>query len=171
MTYRITTVCLGNICRSPMAEAVLRARINDAGLADQVDVSSAGTDGWHVGEDADPRALATLREAGYDLDHRGRQFLGDWHDPAHPDYGDLVLAMDSRNYATLIGMAFEPVHHRVRMMRSFDPALAGIPDGNSRLDVPDPWYGGIDDFIEVLGMLERASEGLVARLPDLMAQQ
>lgn len=171
MTYRITTVCLGNICRSPMAEAVLRARIDAAGLSDRVSVDSAGTDGWHVGEDADPRALATLRDAGYDLEHSGRQFLGDWHDPAHPAYSDLVLAMDSRNYATLIGLAYGPVHHRVRMMRSFDPALAGIPDGDPRLDVPDPWYGGMDDFVTVLGMLERASDGLVAQLPALIVER
>ena len=171
MTYRITAVCLGNICRSPMAEAVIRARVNDAGLADRVVVNSAGTDGWHIGEDADPRTLVALRDAGYELNHRGRQFVAAWHDPGNPNYGDLVLAMDSRNFATLIEMADEPTHHRVRMMRSFDPELAGIPDGDPRLDVPDPWYGGMQDFVDVLGMLERASTGLVAQLPDLMSRR
>ena len=170
MTYRITTVCLGNICRSPMAEAVLRARIDDVGLSDLVIVDSAGTSRYHVGENADPRALATLRDAGYDLDHCVRQFGAAWHDPDNPQYGNLVLAMDSDNYATVLGLASSPAHDRVRMMRSFDPALVGIPDGDPRLDVPDPWYGDMDDFADVLGMLEAAADGLVAHLPDLMSR-
>lgn len=171
MTFRITAVCLGNICRSPMAEAIIRARVADAGLADRVVVNSAGTDGWHVGEDADPRTLVALRDAGYELNHRGRQFVAAWHDPSNPNFGDLVLAMDSRNFAALLEMATKPTHHRVRMMRSFDPALAGVPDGDPRLDVPDPWYGGMQDFVGVLGMLERAATGLVAQLPDLMSRR
>ncbi|MFM8529550.1 MAG: low molecular weight protein-tyrosine-phosphatase [Ilumatobacteraceae bacterium] len=168
MTFTISTVCLGNICRSPMAEAIIRSRVDDAGLGDRVVVNSAGTDGWHIGEDADPRALATLRAAGYDLHHSGRQFQSTWHDPEHPDYGDLVLAMDAANYAVLLELADGPVEHRVRMMRSFDPALAGIPDGDPRLDVPDPWFGDIDGFSDVLHMLESAADGLVTQLPNLI---
>lgn len=171
MTFTITTVCLGNICRSPMAEAVIRARVDDAGLSRQVVVNSAGTDGWHIDEDADPRALATLRANRYDLEHRGRQFHSAWHDPDHPDFGDLVLTMDSANYATVLSLADGPVEHRVRMMRSFDPALAGIPDGDPRLDVPDPWFGDVDGFTDVLRMLESAADGLVAQLPALMQRR
>ena len=161
--FRITTVCLGNICRSPMAEAVIRARVADAGLAAAVLVDSAGTDGWHIGEDADPRALQTLRAAGYDLVHSGRQITTEWFlEPGRPD---LLLTMDSSNYATVIGLApDEAARERVRMMRSFDPALAGLPAGDPRLDVPDPWYGDHDGFGEVLAMLEAAAEGLVADL-------
>ena len=161
--FRITTVCLGNICRSPMAEAVIRARVADAGLAAAVLVDSAGTDGWHIGEDADPRALQTLRAAGYDLVHSGRQITTEWFlEPGRPD---LLLTMDSNNYATVIGLApDEAARERVRMMRSFDPALAGLPAGDPRLDVPDPWYGDHDGFGEVLAMLEAAAEGLVADL-------
>ncbi len=70
--YRVTTVCLGNICRSPMAAAVIRARVEVVGLKARVRVESAGTNGWHIGEDADPRALQALRAAGYDLKHSGR---------------------------------------------------------------------------------------------------
>ena len=169
--YRITTVCLGNICRSPMAEAVIHAQLADAGLADRVTVRSAGTDGWHIGEDADPRALATLRAAGYDLDHAGRQFDRDWFDPDHPDFGDLILTMDASNYAKVLGLAAgsprSSAHESVRMMRSFDPALAGVPIGDPRLDVPDPWFTG--GFDEVLAMLESASAGLVLQLPTLLA--
>lgn len=165
--YRITTVCLGNICRSPMAEAVLRARILDAGLAGAVVVDSAGTDGWHIGEDADPRALQTLRAAGYDLAHSGRQIKAAWFlEPGRPD---LLLTMDSSNYATVTGLApDEFARERVRMMRSFDPSLAGLLPGDPRLDVPDPWYGDHDGFADVLAMLEAAADGLVADLPALL---
>lgn len=165
--YRITTVCLGNICRSPMAEAVIRARVEDAGLGAAVLVDSAGTDGWHIGEDADPRALQTLRAAGYDLMHAGRQITTEWFlEPGRPD---LLLTMDSSNYATVIALApDEASRERVRMMRSFDPALAGLSAGDPRLDVPDPWYGDHDGFSDVLAMLEAAADGLVADLPLLL---
>lgn len=165
--YRITTVCLGNICRSPMAEAVIRARVEVAGLEARVRVDSAGTDGWHIGEDADPRALQTLRAAGYDLAHSGRQITTEWFlEPGRPD---LLLTMDSSNYATVVSLApDEAARERVRMMRSFDPALAGLPAGDPRLDVPDPWYGDHDGFADVLAMLEAAADGLVADLPILL---
>lgn len=167
MTYRITTVCLGNICRSPMAEAVIRSRVDDAGLGGLVLVDSAGTDGWHIGEDADPRALKTLRAAGYDLAHSGRQITTEWF--LAPGRPDLLLTMDSSNYATVIGLAPDTAsRERVRMMRSFDPALVGIPVGDPRLDVPDPWYGDHDGFSDVLAMLEAAADGLVADLPSLL---
>ena len=169
MSYRITAVCLGNICRSPMAEAVIRARVEDAGLADHVLVDSAGTDGWHIGEDADPRALQTLRAAGYDLAHSGRQITTEWFiEPGHPD---LLLTMDASNYAIVTGLAPDEVaRDRVRMLRSFDPALAGLAIGDPRLDVPDPWFGAHDGFIEVLAMIEAAADGLVADLPTLIGR-
>ncbi|MFZ9986324.1 MAG: low molecular weight protein-tyrosine-phosphatase [Candidatus Nanopelagicales bacterium] len=167
MMYRITTVCLGNICRSPMAEAVIRARVKDAGLAAAVLVDSAGTDGWHIGEDADPRALQTLRAAGYDLAHSGRQITTEWFlEPGRPD---LLLTMDSSNYVTVASLApDEFARERVRMLRSFDPALADVAVGDPRLDVPDPWYGAHDGFIDVLAMIEAAADGLIADLPELM---
>ena len=165
--YRITTVCLGNICRSPMAEAVIRARVEDAGLGAWVRVDSAGTDGWHIGEDADPRALQTLRAAGYDLAHSGRQITTEWFvEPGRPD---LLLTMDASNYATVVALAPDEVaRERVRMMRSFDPTLALLPVGDPRLDVPDPWYGDHDGFADVLAMFEAAADGLVADLPLLL---
>jgi protein-tyrosine phosphatase len=167
VTFRITTVCLGNICRSPMAEAVISDRIATAGLDGLVIVDSAGTDGWHIGENADPRALQTLRSAGYHLDHSGRQITADWL--TADDRPDLLLTMDSRNYATVLAFAVDEVEReRVRMMRSFDPALAGVLPGDPRLDVPDPWYGEQDGFTEVLAMLESAADGLVAQLPALL---
>jgi protein-tyrosine phosphatase len=150
-----------------MAEAVIRARVDEAGLSAIVRVDSAGTDGWHIGEDADPRALRTLRAAGYDLVHAGRQITTEWFlEPGRPD---LLLTMDASNYATVIALApDETARKHVRMMRSFDPALVGLTPGDPRLDVPDPWFGDHDGFADVLAMLEAAADGLVADLPSLL---
>lgn len=159
--FRITVVCLGNICRSPMAEAVLRQRLADAGLNELVTVDSAGTGDWHLGHDADPRARATLAAAGYPLEHRSRQIDHTWFEEI-----DLVIAMDTDNYRDLQQLATasgQPVD--VRMMRSFDPALRHLPEPHDELAVPDPYYGGDGGFVEVLAMLESAADGLVAELP------
>ncbi len=153
--YRITVVCLGNICRSPIGEAVLRARIEEAGLADRVSVDSAGTGDWHLGHGADPRALATLDAAGYPHDHVARQIRRNWFEDL-----DLVLAMDENNYADLRRM-MPAAGPDLRMMRSFDPAFSDVPEPHPDLDVPDPYYGGPEDFLDVLGMIERAADGLV----------
>lgn len=155
MPYRITCVCLGNICRSPMAEAVLRDRIEAAGLSDAVEVDSAGTGHFHIGHDADPRALATLKSAGYDLRHAARQFEAHWLERS-----DLILAMDSANLAALRTVA---QHHgvaadHVRLFRSFDPEAE--PDA----EVPDPYYGGDEGFLDVLHLIERASDGIVGHV-------
>jgi protein-tyrosine phosphatase len=148
--YRIALVCLGNICRSPMAHVVLEARLDDAGLADRVEVESSGTGGWHVGNRMDRRAAATLTAAGYDATrHRARQY-----DATSADHVDLVLAMDRDNLDDLGG-----VSPRVRLFRDFDPVGTGG-------DVPDPYYGGDAGFEEVLTMVERTS----ASLADLLAE-
>jgi protein-tyrosine phosphatase len=148
--YRVALVCLGNICRSPMAHVVLEARLDEAGLAGLVDVTSCGTGDWHVGQPMDHRAAATLTAAGYDASrHRARQFARSWLD----DH-DLVLAMDSANLAAIGGPTADG---RVRLFRDLDPA---VPGG----DVPDPYYGGDDGFQEVLTMVERTSASLVSLL-------
>lgn len=144
--YRVAVVCLGNICRSPMADVVLSARVADAGLDDRVSVSSSGTGGWHVGGPMDERAAATLTGAGYDATrHRARQWQGN-------DDADLVLAMDAQNLADIGGG-----NERVMPFRAFDPLEPGG-------DVPDPYYGGDSGFEEVLAMVERTTEALVAAL-------
>lgn len=155
--YRITAVCLGNICRSPMAEAVLRARVVEAGLT-HVIVDSAGTGGWHIGDDADPRALSTLRTRGYRLDHTARQIRHDWFMDR-----DLIVVMDSDNYRDVLDLrASAQADTPVRMLRSFDSTLAHLDEPHHRLDVPDPYYtGGFDD---VLDMIEAAAEGVIASL-------
>ena len=156
MTYRVTAVCMGNICRSPMAEAVIRAHLHDADL-DDVTVDSAGTGAWHVGNDADPRALQALRARGYDLDHAARQIDATWLEPGRAP--DLVLAMDWSNHEDLRRLGVE--EGRLRMLRSFDPSLAHLAHGHEDLVVPDPYYGAVNGFDEVLDMIEGASRGLV----------
>lgn len=154
MTYRVCLVCMGNICRSPMAEVVLRQALADRGLADRVLVESAGTGGWHEGDPMDERALSILSGHGYDGSaHRARQFTKDWFDRY-----DLVLAMDRDNLANLRRMA--PTGVEVRLFRSFDPAAP--PDA----EVPDPYYGGPEGFEEVLALVESAAEGVAKHIAD-----
>ena len=160
--YRITAVCLGNICRSPIAESVLRDRVMRAGLGDVVVVDSAGTGDWHRGGGADPRSISTLLANGYELDeHVARQITHDWFADL-----DLVLAMDSSNYRNLQALAEQAgVEADLHMIRAFDPELAHLPQPHPDLDVPDPYYGGVDGFSDVLGMIERATDGLLMQLP------
>lgn len=157
--YSIGIVCLGNICRSPMAHVVLEDRLARAGLADEVEVTSSGTGDWHRGEPMDRRAAATLTDAGYDASrHTARTFGTDWFDR------DLLLAMDDANLRDMIDQAPDPAAaQRVQMFRSFDPEASG-PDA----EVPDPWYGGADGFAEVLAMVERTADSIVEQLPDLI---
>ncbi len=151
MTYRICFVCTGNICRSPMAESVFRARVAEAGLDGLVEVDSAGTDGWHEGEDADPRTVAVLEAHGYDSDHTARRFRAAWFARL-----DLVIALDSGHFRTLRRLASTAQDAaKVRLLRSYDPAAG------DDLDVPDPYYGGIDGFEECLEMVEAASSVLL----------
>ncbi|MET0929774.1 MAG: low molecular weight protein-tyrosine-phosphatase [Aeromicrobium sp.] len=160
MTYRIALVCLGNICRSPIAHVVLEDRLARAGLDEQVAVVSSGTGDWHRGEPMDRRAASVLRDAGYDPSrHRARTFSIDWYAE-----NDLLLAMDHSNRADMLELApTVDQQTQVRMFREFDPAASGDDD-----EVPDPWYGGSDGFRDVLAMIERTTDELVAQLPDLM---
>jgi len=163
--YRITVVCLGNICRSPIGEAVLRDRIEKAGLSDRVAVDSAGTGDWHIGYPADPRAAATMTTFGYELDHQARQINAGWFDQI-----DLVLAMDTENFKNLTVMHKESgTDAELRMFRSFDPDLAHHEHPSSDLDVPDPYYGGDESFVEVLRMIEAASDALVIELSQRLS--
>jgi protein-tyrosine phosphatase len=148
----VALVCLGNICRSPTAHVVLERRLAEAGLDDRVAVHSAGTGDWHVGNPMDHRAATTLSAAGYDPSHhRAQQYDGSWEE-SH----DLVLAMDLDNLAAIGGRS-----DRVALFRDFDPVEPGT-------EVPDPYYGGRDGFTEVLTMVERTSDALVAGLADLL---
>ncbi|WP_148573141.1 low molecular weight protein-tyrosine-phosphatase [Nocardioides caldifontis] len=156
-SYSIAVVCLGNICRSPMAHVVLSAAIADAGLDDRVEVVSAGTGDWHVGGPMDRRAAAVLTSHGYDATrHRAQQFQPSWHDEH-----DLVLAMDAQNHADLRELATDlaGTEERLRLFRDFDP----LADDGDR-DVPDPYYGGDEGFDHVMSIVRRTSDALVDRL-------
>ncbi|MFN0252086.1 MAG: low molecular weight protein-tyrosine-phosphatase [Kofleriaceae bacterium] len=155
---RICFVCLGNICRSPTAEGVMRVLVEKAGLAERVVLDSAGTGAYHVGEAPDPRTREAAKRRGYALEHRAWQFTAN-------DFArfDLVLAMDAQNLRHLRGLA-RGRGHDVRLFRSFDPSAG---DG---AEVPDPWYGGEDGFREVLDQCERACEGLVAYVREQLAE-
>lgn len=157
--YRVALVCLGNICRSPMAHVVLAERLDRAGLADRVEVTSSGTGDWHVGHPMDERAAATLTRAGYDATrHRARQFAADWLDDR-----DLVLAMDAANLADIRAVGPVVEGARVRLFRDFDPV---DPGG----EVPDPYYGGDAGFEEVLTMVERTADVLVDALAAVLGR-
>ena len=157
--YRIAFVCLGNICRSPMAEVVLTRLVEEAGLADKVEVTSCGTGDWHVGDPMDPRAASQLVASGYDASgHRASQFDPSWLER------DLVLAMDAENLAEITDG--RGVDHQVRMFRSFDPRVSPGA-GPADLDVPDPWFGGDDGFREVLDLVERTCRTIVGELEAL----
>lgn len=159
---RLEVTCLGNICRSPMAHVVLEQRLADAGLADDVVVTSSGTGGWHEGEAMDERAAAALRDAGYDPSrHRARTFTRDTYAET-----DLMLAMDASNLADMTDLAPTVADaDRVRMFRSFDPEAT---EGDDEVD--DPWYGGPEGFQRVLAVVERTSDAIVAAVPRLRAE-
>jgi protein-tyrosine phosphatase len=161
--YRVAVVCLGNICRSPIADVVVNALLGEAGLSDRVEVTSCGTGTWHVGEPMDQRAAAVLTRSGYDASrHRARHFGADWHDH------DLILVMDHANLADVLAELPDDRRERVRLFRSFDPevqARSGDDADPAEVpDVPDPFYGGPEGFDEVLAIVERTAHRLVEEL-------
>ena len=141
MTKRVLFVCMGNICRSPAGEAVMQRFAEEFRV--DVDVDSAGTHGYHVGEPADERMQQAAEARGYELKSRGRQVTAEDLDPSR---FDLVLAMDLENYQVLQGLSSSPCQH----IRVFSDYL----DDQWPRDVPDPYYGGAEGFDEVLDMLE-----------------
>jgi protein-tyrosine phosphatase len=153
MTYRICFVCSGNICRSPTAEAVMRRLLDEAGLADRVEVDSAGTGDWHVGDPADRRALAVMKGAGYHADgHRARQFRPGWLAER-----DLVVALDRGHLSELTAMDPQSDANVTLLGRFVDGAGEDV-------DVPDPYYGDVSDYENALDLIERGCRGLLDRL-------
>lgn len=151
---RLCFVCLGNICRSPTAEAVMRHLVKEAGLSDRVEIESAGTGDWHVGETRDRRSREVGERRGIPLGGRARQFVA-------ADFArfEHVLAMDQKNLNDLRAMApDEAAQGKVRLLRSFDPL------GGEDADVPDPYYGGEDGFDHVFDVCQAACEGLLAQV-------
>ena len=153
---RLLFVCMGNICRSPTAEAVMRHVLRREGLEGEIEIDSAGTGGWHVGAPPDERATAAARARGVVMEGAARQVSArDFDDH------DLLLAADRENAAALRAIAPDrEAAAKVRLLREFDPAAVAAGD----LDVPDPYYGGADGFERVLDLVEAACEGLLDHL-------
>ncbi len=158
---RVCFVCSGNICRSPTAEVVLRRLAADTGRGGLLAVDSAGTGGWHAGDDMDPRARRTMVHAGYDVaPHSARKFeAGDFAER------DLVVALDAGHHHALWWLATETddvdgARAKIVLLRSFDPQWQPGDDP----DVPDPYYGGPGGFRDVLAMVERGSAGLLEQI-------
>ena len=164
--YRVCLVCLGNICRSPMADVVLRAELDRAGLAGLAEVDSAGTGDWHLGQPMAGQAAAELTRRGYDGSaHRARRIQRSWFGQR-----DLVLAMDRSNLASLRALApdEEAAGPRLMLFRSFDPDLVGGGSGDPWDGaVPDPYGGPQTDYAEALDLVQGAVRGLVGRLAQL----
>ena len=149
---RILFVCLGNICRSPLAEGVFRRHVEQAGLSARFEIRSAGTGGWHVGEPPDPRMCATARTRGIDISGlRARQLRAE-----DLQRHDLVLAMDRENLAAARRLARGGSEHVV-LFRQFDPH----PE---TMEVPDPYFGGEEGFTRVFEIVDRTSRALLAHL-------
>lgn len=156
MTVRVCFVCLGNICRSPTAEGIMRQLLETSGLDDRVEVDSAGTGAWHVGEPPDRRSSAAAKRRGVDIRGRAREVIV-------PDFErfDYLVAMDRSNYSDLRRMAPDrTAEAKVVLFRNYDPAS---PRG---ADVPDPYYGDGDGFEPVLDICEAAARGFLEHLRE-----
>ncbi|PQM73374.1 low molecular weight protein-tyrosine-phosphatase [Corynebacterium sp. J010B-136] len=149
----ICFVCTGNICRSPMAEVIVHDALEAAGLAQAAHTSSCGLGGWHVGEKADERTIAELRQSGHDGDRHRAEKLGPVHRTA-----DIFIAMDDGHVDGLLAEGISP--ERIRMMRSFDPQS---PEG---ANVDDPYYGSQADFARTRQEIEEAVPGLIEWVKD-----
>lgn len=146
-------VCLGNICRSPAAKGIFQHLVKARGVERRFAIDSCGTGGWHVGNGADPRTIAVMAVNRVPLAHAARRFAGaDDLDRFH-----WILAMDLQNVRDLERMGAP--RQRVRLLRSFDPALAGL--GEDRQQVADPYYGGEEGFQVMFDHLTAACEGFL----------
>ncbi|MFL6238559.1 MAG: low molecular weight protein-tyrosine-phosphatase [Actinomycetes bacterium] len=162
MVYRVLFVCLGNICRSPMAEVVFRALIAEAGLQDRVQVESAATGDWHVGEQAHPSTLDVLTARGFDgSTHRARKLSRDWFDKY-----DLLVAMDRMNVKALQQLARTPEDlDKIELLRAFDQESVNLGE----LDVPDPYGDAPPAFEHVFAIVDASCRSLLEHVRAAVA--
>lgn len=145
-------VCLGNICRSPLAEAIFKNKVKQKGLEQVVFADSCGTSNYHIGDSPDPRTIANATKNGIVIEHCGRQ-LGE----EDLEKFDLILAMDKSNYQNILRLPNSSnFAKKVMLMREFDPVEKG--------EVPDPYHGGEKGFQEVYDILDRSMENLIHHL-------
>jgi len=147
---KVLFVCLGNICRSPLGEAIFNERVRQKGLQDEFQSDSCGTANYHVGDWPDDRTIKCAKRNDILINHLGRQLKRE-----DLDEFDLILAMDGSNFQNILRLSNESNRSKVKMMRDFDPLGKG--------DVPDPYYGGDKDFDEVFEILDRSIEVLIQK--------
>ena len=149
---KVLFVCLGNICRSPLAEAIFKHKVRERGWDNLIEGDSCGTANYHIGDNPDPRAIANATKNGIVINHCGRQLCEEDFESF-----DYILAMDSSNYRNILRLEnSKKFSDKVKMMRSFDPHGHG--------DVPDPYYGGERNFQEVFDILNRSIENFLHHL-------
>lgn len=151
--HALLFVCLGNICRSPLALWIVRDMARDRGVLDRLTLDSCGTGAWHAGGPADSRSIMIAQAHGHETSHIARQF-----DANADGRFDLLLAMDQSNVRTMVSRGAPPA--KVRRFREFDPLALESGD----LDVPDPYHGGDEGFRDVYAMIRRAAAGLLDHL-------
>lgn len=155
-------VCLGNICRSPLAEGIARKQLNENGLQDKVEIASSGTGDYHVGEDADPRARACAEKNGVPMQHTAQQLVIE-----HQEEFDYVLAMDEDNLANVRSLFKREGKAKVFLIRQFAESPTPMPVSQVRphlRSVPDPYWGGDDGFQDVFDMLNSSVDHFIEYL-------
>jgi protein-tyrosine phosphatase len=150
---KVMFVCMGNICRSPSAEGVFQYMVQTSGLKDYIWVASAGTDNAHAGGPADPRSIEAAHKRGFDLSsHRAQHFKKEFFE----EY-DYILVMDRKNHDHVMRLCPKGAQDKVHYFLDFAPQL-------NMKEVPDPYYGGVNGFENVLDLIEAASSGLLSEI-------
>ncbi len=150
---RVLFICLGNICRSPLAETVFKKKVEEAGLTENFEIDSAGLIGYHAGETADPRMLRAAREAGYNITHLSRKITD--HDYRTFDY---IIGMDSSNMRELEERKPEDSKAEIRKLLSF------CGNDLKKEDIPDPYYGGEAGFARCIYLVQEGCDALLEKL-------